>query len=252
MSNSTDTATPTFAKDLQAIRILSFSSYRKTLLYSGQVKGKFNNWSLAASFANANGMVPIETTEGGKYLSDPNRANLDYTRFEFKRIWDRASIKYCLSIEGAVKTFVCGAWDQSAFRRKEIPSMLRSKTIDEINGRDHAEYVRLRRAILARLNEEKVLPQQERHKRAINAVFRKIAFAEIRQDLEEARVQGNSEVVLARIENLREQHRKEIRSMPRPKELQKLSEVLAAEEEMMQVNPNFHLVLLINRHAYRF
>lgn len=188
-------------------------------------------------------MVPIHVTEGGKYLSFPHRKQaLHYTFEQFRRVWDRASIKYCLNIEGAVKTFVCGASMDSTFRRKEIPAMLRSKTIEDINGCRHDEYVRLRRAVLARLNSEARLPQQWRHKLSINAVFRKMALAEIRQDLAIAREHGDAKeerAVLARIGHLRWRHREELESVPRTREQQRLSEALSAQEEMTRANPGF-------------
>jgi hypothetical protein len=241
--NSSGKEKPNFADDLCKIVILSFASYRKALLYAGFKEDMFNNWSLAASFARAHNMVPIHVTEGGKYLAVPHRKNeLHYTFEQFQRVWDRASIKYSLNIEGAVKTFVCGAAMDSTFRRKEIPAMLRSRTIGDINGCGHADYVRLRRAVLARLNDEAVLPQKWRHRLSINAVFRKMALAEIRQDRAIARGRGDVEEersVLARIGHLRWRHRIEMRRVPRSREQQRLNEALLAQEEMTRANPGF-------------
>lgn len=253
MSKSYDTETPNFADDLRKIRILSFSSYRKSLLYAGFERNRFDNWKLAADFAEAHNMFPIQATEGGEYLSKPDRKiELRYSKQELKRIWDRSSINYCISAEGSVKTFVCGANPDSTFRRKEIHAMMHSHTIDQINGRDHSDYIRLRREVLARLNEESTLSRPERHKRSINMVFRAIALAEIRQDLSEARQQQNPEAekaVLARIGHLRYQHKTELRQQPRAPELQALNENLSAQEEMTRANPNLHLALYPPRHA---
>ena len=244
MAQSNDMETPNFADNMRKIRILIFASHKKSLLYSGYKEDKFNNWKLAEDFAQANGMFPIQETEGGKYLSDPDRRKkLKYEESQITNIWNRASVKYCVNIEGSVKTFVCGAWDRSTFRRKEIHAMLKSKTINDINGRDHESYVRLRRAVMNRLNEDGTLPRPQRHARAINAVFRSIAFQEIRQDLAIAREQNNQEEVrsvLARVGHLRNQHLDELKRMPLTQDAKKLAESLAAEEEITQANPGLH------------
>ncbi len=253
MVQSDDMEKPNFADDYRKIRILSFASHRSALLYSGQ-KEEFDNWALASSFAMAHGMIPIEQTEGGLYLSTPDRKKeLKYTPYELQSVWDRASIKYCISIEGSIKTFVCGTWDQSTFRRKEIHALLRSKTVDDINGRDHADYVRLRRAVLARLNEQGDLPQPERHKRSMNAVFRAVALQEIRQDLAVARLNEKLEEVpsiLVRVRHLREQQREDLQYAKRLPEVQKLTEKLSAEEEMARANPHLHTVMFGHRYAH--
>ena len=117
---------PSYKQDLKDILILSFASNGRALLYAGSVEDIFNNWHKAASYAKENGMVPIDITEGGQYLSVPNRrTDLKYTRKQIRRIWYRASVKYCLNIENSVKTFVCGANGESIFRRREILAMLR-------------------------------------------------------------------------------------------------------------------------------
>lgn len=241
MAQSGDTETPNFADDIRKIRILSFSSYEKSLLYSGFKATRFNNWSLAARFAEANNMFPIHLTEGGKYLSVPDRdKDLNYSRYEYRRVWDRGSIKYCFNIVGSVKTFVCGARKESTFRRKEIHAMLKSRSIGDINGRDHASYLLLYRRALARLNEEDVIPRNKRHKRAINHVFLAIAFNEIRQDIAVARANDNHDdipSILSRVRNLREQQHEDILRAARSQEMQKLTERLAAEEEMSHANP---------------
>lgn len=253
MENSYGKETHSFADDIRKILILSFASYKKALLYAGYEEDKFDNWSLAAIFAKAHNMVPIHVTEGGKYLAVPDRiSDLNYTQKQSKRMWDRASIKYCLNIEGMVKTLVCGAGMDSTFRRKENPAMLRSKMIESINGCDHAEYVRLRRVVLARLNDENTLPGHWRHRLSINAVFRKMALAEIRQDLSLAREQQNAEeiqAILERIGHLKWRHREELKQVPRSQNLQKLAEELVAREEMSRANPGLHWTLLKYAHG---
>ncbi len=227
------------------IRILSFESEGKSLLYAGLMTGKFNNWAKAEEYAKTHGMVPIQLTEGGKYLSDPERrSELNYSSQEYERIWDRGSVKYCFNIKGSVKTFVCGARERSAFRRKEIHAMLKSRTIEDINGRDHADYVRLRRAVMGRLHEEGELPRNERHKRAINHVFRAMALAEIRSDVKAAKEQDNHQdipQILARVGHLRAQQHEDMRYAPRRPEAAKLAEQLSALEEMSHANPHMRL-----------
>lgn len=236
---------PNFADDLHKIRILSFASYRKSLLYAGFKQDLYDNWSLSARFAKANNMFPIQLTEGGQYLDVPDRyKDLDYSKDEYKKIWDRASIKYCFNIEGSVKTFVCGARKNSTFRRKEIHAMLKSRTIEDINGRNHADYVLLRRAVMARLHEEGDLPRNERHKRAINHVFRAMALAEIRSDVKAAKEQDNHQEIpqiLARVGHLRAQQHEDMRYAPRRPEAAKLAEQLSALEEMSHANPHMRL-----------
>lgn len=245
MAPSGDMETPNFVDDLYKIRILSFTSYRKSLLYAGFKIGQYDNWSLSARFAKANDMFPIQLTEGGEYLNVPDRdKDLKYSKDEYQRVWDRASVKYCFNIEGSVKTFVCGSKQNSTFRRKEIHAMLKSRTVEEINGRDHAEYLELYRATMKRLHEEETLPRNERHKRAINHVFRAIAFAEIRSDLKAAREQDNNadvSQILARVGHVRGQQREDMRYAPRKVEAVKLAEHYSAMEEMSHANPHLRL-----------
>jgi hypothetical protein len=226
------------------IRILSFESDGKSILYAGFIKQKFNNWARAEEYAKAYNMIPIQFTEGGKYLSNPDRkSELNYSEDEYLRVWDRGSVKYCFNIVGSVKTFVCGARKESIFRRKEIHAMLKSHFIEDINGRDHADYLLLYRCALARLNDEATIPRDRRHSRAINHVFHAIAFNEIRQDLAAARANDNQKeisTVLSRVRHLREQQHEDFRRAARPQEMQKLTERLAAEEEMARANPGLN------------
>lgn len=246
-----DTGTPNFADDLRKIFILSFASFRKAVLYSGSLPDSYDNWKLAKSFAQAHGMVPIELTEGGQYLSIPDRKiELKYNRYELGRIWDRASIKYCFNIEGSVKTLVCGAWDESTFRRKEIHAMMKSHSIEDINGREHSDYVRLYRRALTRLNEEATLPRDQRHKRAINHIFMALAIAEIKQDLAEAKANDNlAEIpaILARVGHLRDQQHRDMNSRARPLDEQKLTKQLVVQEEIATANPGLHWTLSMAR-----
>lgn len=246
MVQSHDMEKPNFADDLRKIRIMSFASYKKSLLYAGEKKNKYNNWALAASFAQANNMYPIQATEGGQYISIPDREkDLKYSGDQYKKVWDRASVKYCVNIEGAVKTFICGSRQSSTFRRKEIHAMLKSHTIDDINGKPHSTYAERRRAVLKRLNEEDILPQPERHKRAINSVFRAIAFQEIRQDLALAREQNNASditTIFARVGHLRTQQHEDFENASRSKETKKLAEQYSIEEEISHANPDMYLL----------
>lgn len=123
--------------------------------------------------------------------------------------------------------------------------MLKSHTIDDINGKPHSQYVERRRAVLQRLNDEGILPTKERHKRAINSVFRAIAFQEIRQDLALAREQNNIpeiKSIFARVGHLRIQQHEDFERASRSKESKKLAEQYAVEEEMSHANPDMYFL----------
>ncbi len=169
----------TLKEDFLTIKFNSFASRGKAVLYAGvdKISNLFNNWVAAIEYAKKHSMFPIQYTEGGLILdATDNERGKTYSGDDYKRVWDRASVKYCLNIEGLVKTFVCGATNRSTFRRKEIHAMIRAKYINDINGQPHEDYVLLRRATLNRLREEnKLLPDdkklsgKERHHMAINA-----------------------------------------------------------------------------------
>lgn len=256
----------TVKEDFLTIKFNSFASHGKAVLYAGVGK-LFNNWVAAIEYAKKNNMFPIQYTEGGLILDETdNERGQTYSGDDYKRVWDRASVKYCLNIEGSVKTFVCGATNKSTFRRKEIHAMMRAKHITDINGRDHQEYVLLRRTTLNRLREEnKLLPDdkklsgKERHHMAINAVFRAIAINEIRDDLTHTQNDHERDAILSRVDNLKNQHDEEMEA----KRAAKSSFNAAANdntdkdgtdeaiEEMLMANPHLQPILApFVTHAY--
>jgi hypothetical protein len=206
---------PTFENDYQLIRILCFQSFRKAVLYAGSEDGVYDNWKLSSEFAKKNGMFPIEETEGGKFLSEPVRKYVkDYPEHKLPIIWVRSSIKYCLNIEGSVKTFVCGARKQSIFRKKEIQALLRARGVEDINGQPLEYYRSIRQGTSNRLRENnKHLPPSERlsgremHHAAMTAVFIAIAENEVAQDYKAAiktRDNAGAENVLMRLTYLQD------------------------------------------------
>ncbi len=259
----------TVQEDFLTIKFNSFASHGKAVLYAGvdKIKNTFNNWVAAIEYAKKNNMFPIQYTEGGLILDETdNERGQTYSGDDYRRVWKRASIKYCLSIEGSVKTFVCGANDESIFRVREIHAMMRAKYINDINGRDHQEYALLRRATLNRLREEnKLLPDdkklsgKERHHMAINTVFRAIAINEIRDDLTHAQSAQERNDILSRIDHLRNQHEVE---MEAKKAAKSSFDAVAndntnkdgtdeAIEEMLMANPHLQAILApFVTHAY--
>lgn len=256
----------TVQEDFLTIKFNSFASHGKAVLYAG-IGELFNNWAMAEDYEAKRNMMPIQFTDGGKILNENNDQRYkEYEEKDYNRVWWKASIKYCLSIEGSVKTFVCGATDRSTFRRKEIHAMMRAKHTNDINGCDHQEYVLLRRATLNKLREEnKYLPDdqklsgKERHHMAINAVFMAMAMNEIIDDLTHAQSAQERDAVLSRIDHLTNQHEVEMEA----KKAAKSSFNTAANdntdkdgtdeaiEEMLMANPHLQAILApFVTHAY--
>jgi hypothetical protein len=209
---------PHLMGDYLTIRFNSFASNGKAILFAGFKPEIFNNWVLAFEYAAKHDKVQIQNTQGGIILNenDTERGKRLKKR-DYILVWKRASTKYSLSIEGSVKTFVCGANDESIFRTREIQAMFHAKHIADVNGVLIEHYAQLRRAALKRLRDRnETLPQDEkltgvqRHLIAINTVFRAIAMNEIREDLSHAQTKEERDAVLKRVEYVRGQHKDEM------------------------------------------
>lgn len=237
-----------YKEDLANIQILSFESEGKAVLFAGFRRGHFSNWDDAKFYADKHEMKPIHETEGGKHLNTPkNEREKIYHPEQLRRVWNRASVKYCLKIEGSVRTFVCGANPKSTFRRKEIQTLLRQRGTKDINGRDLSDYVALRRRALQRLTEEGKLSPQERHHRSITKVFRAIAIQEVRQQLKEAGNDNDAKnAAIKRITFLRFQHLNEL-GLSKDFSTSSGRSTDIVEEEILPANP--HLAHLVAHNA---
>lgn len=209
---------PHLKGDFLTIRFNSFASDGKAILFGGRKDDVFNNWVLAFEYAARHERVRIQDTQGGIILNENDaERGKQLERDDYKLVWKRASTKYCLSIDGSVKTFVCGANDESIFRVREIQALFHNKNITDINGVPMEYYAQLRRATLKRLQaRNNLLPQDQklsgvaRHQIAINTVFRAAAMNEIRDDLSQAQTQEERDVILKRVKYLREQDKDEM------------------------------------------
>lgn len=249
---------PTYHNDRNQLRVLSFESFRKAMLYAGyDENGKFDNWKLAIEFAKCHGMYPVQETEGGKFLNIPNREEIEeYPKKQLKKIWKLSSIRYCLNIEGSIKTFVCGADDQSIFRRREIQSILRAKGVEDVNGQSVDYYKSIRTNTLktlrennARLSVEQRLSGRELHFAAMDAVYVAIGENEVAQDFKIACDAGDvaeQAAVLSRLTNLHDQIVQEQKDYLKSK-WEKASVAPSndnqdiALEEMYQANPHLRV-----------
>ncbi len=212
---------PTYSNDRKQLRILSFESFRKAMLFAGiDRQGKFDNWNLAHKFAEQNGMYPVFKTEGGVFLDIPDRRFIEgYSDTDLKKIWISSSIRYCLNIDGSIKTFVCGATSESIFRSKEIQAVLRAKCVEDINGYPLSYYQSIRTDTIKRLRgNNKHLPRDEQlsgreiHHAAITAVFIAIGENEVAQDFKIACDVGDEnekKAVLSRLDHMQGQLVKE-------------------------------------------
>lgn len=191
------------------------------MLFAGyDPEGKFDNWTLAREFAKAKSMYRVFETEGGKFLAVRDREKLEeYPKDKLRKIFVSSSIRYCLNIDGSIKTFVCGANKDSIFRSKEIQAVLRAKCVEDINGYPLSYYKSIRTDTIKRLRgNNKHLPRDEQlsgreiHHAAITAVFIAIGENEVAQDFKIACDVGDEnekKAVLSRLDHMQGQLVKE-------------------------------------------
>lgn len=161
---------------------LPFISEGKAVFYAGDNR---QNYDRAFKYAKNNNMKPISSTEGGAFL------NQIKTRDTFgidrdRKLWDSASRKFAAETKGEIKTFVAGADQQSTFRRIELPTLLNNKKVQTINGADRAKLDTFRRETYNRLRSQG-LDKRTAANQAKTVTHRKVAVAEIRQDMNVAR-----------------------------------------------------------------
>lgn len=189
---------------------LPFVSDRKAVFYAGGIK----NWQSAADYAQKNNMRPIQETKGGQFLNQID-TRVTFTENRHERIWDNASRKYASKVEGSVKTFVAGAKERSIFRRIELPTLLNNKKVEQINGVDRTKLREQKHKTYDRLREQG-LSRKEAAQKARNTTHRKVAVAEIRQDIQRAKQTNNPELRVdarQRLSALQAQNKTEVRAL---------------------------------------
>ncbi len=218
----------------KAHQYIPFQHEGHTIFYAGKADYKdANNWKRAEQASNAYPEALISDTKTGQLLEGISKATSTYEKFKdnfqeddsklFNRladaygkegntqIWLENSREFAASISGTVQTFVCGARDTSIFRTVELPTLLDNEKVTTINGVDRQELKDFRDKVYER-NLADGMTEQEAAKIAADATHRKVAIAEVRQDLAQARLQGNQEGImdsLTRLDALREQSRTE-------------------------------------------
>jgi hypothetical protein len=188
---------------------LPFVSDRKAVFYAGGIK----NWQSAANYAQKNNMRAIQETKGGQFLNQIDTRDT-FEKNKYKRIWDNASRKYASQVEGSVKTFVAGADNVSIFRRVELPTLLNNKKVEQINGIDRTKLREQKHKTYNRLREQG-LSRKDAAQKARNTTHRKVAVAEIRQDIQRAKQTNSAELradAQQRLSALRAQNKTEVRA----------------------------------------
>lgn len=186
----------TIAQDLLLIHRESFKSHGRALLYSGGFQFEddtflFNNWVEAERRADSKKKVPIQHTEGGRKLDNPDRRPL-YGRHLVFLLWKAASQKYVREIEGDVQTLVCCSNFYSTFRTVELPELLVNKKVDSINGKPRAYYVAFQDRLYDRLVDRYGVAPKEAERIAADRVYKRVAMEEIRADREDAQRTGDA------------------------------------------------------------
>ncbi len=188
---------------------LPFVSEGKSLFYAGE-----GNWGRAVSFAERNQMNPIQGTRGGSVLNklDTNQ-NLGRTfgNLERFKIWDSASRSYAAQATKKITTRVAGADNFSTFRRIELPTLLNNKKVEAINGVDRQKLRDFKHNTYNRLRAQGA-DRRQAARQAQDASHRKVAVAELKQDIAQARKEGGRKLeadVKARANALKTQHNRE-------------------------------------------
>lgn len=225
-----------FDQDSVAITLLSFCSFGRALLYAGRDKGIVDNWARARKYAKSNKMYPVQLTEGGLFLSFPNRfKTTGYSQSEAESIWRSASRRYCRSIVGDVRTFVSCAGLTSIFRKVEFHHLLRNPTIGTINGVSPDYFTAYRAAVFSRLCAQGLAPLSAGRKTRAR-VYRRMVFQELRSDLAQARQEQNPSKkrdVTVRLQAFRAFTHREIQGAQYPK-----NKIRESDMEFKQANPH--------------
>ena len=216
--------------DLHEMKSYPYISEGKALFFAGPKA----NWKQAETFAQNNKMVSIARTKGGKTLealqdkeilnyvarkgNQSKEINSDSVKAGVNRIWGSSSRRYAAAAKGDVKTFVCGANTRSIYRRIELPTLLNNRNVQTINGLDRTALHKFTRNIYITARQNG-MTGREAAAHARTAVHHKIALAEIRQDLNQAKTKNAGKVdptlhadALKRLAFLKEQHKQELRA----------------------------------------
>jgi hypothetical protein len=119
---------PTVTNDYKIINSSSFDSHGKPILYSGDF-----NRARMEKFCTQSGHVPMEKTEGGKRLAEPDRYK-EYGFAPANHVMSLASSKYVSQARGDLKTFVAGARPERVHRTLEVRIAVKNKAIETVNG----------------------------------------------------------------------------------------------------------------------
>lgn len=250
---------PSYLQDLGAISLLSFRSEGKALFYSGkwyEIDGTLliDNWTDAQTHATKYDMIPVEYTEGGKYLSNPIRYNLPeeiYTNDDADDIWRHASRLYSNAASGDIRTLVCCSNAWSVFRSVELRCLLKNQNVQTINGKPREHFQAVKEAVFNRLASEG-MRRVDAVKQARAATYRKAALQEIRQQFNEAAndndLRKNAELKLTALRLFVRKELRDVRQF-RKTRLEEIAEAATVQtREMLEANP--HLVLIVMRHAH--
>jgi hypothetical protein len=193
-------------RDLRLIKVLSFASNGKALLYSGVRIDDltntviFSNWVSAAEYAKVHDMIPVELTKGGHVLSHPDRFKEYKKRYGTDEVaillWKLASQQYVRQIEGCIRTLVCCSQHNSTFRTVELPELLNSTKIDDINGKPRTYFAaHFKRA--AALLESKEFSNEQAKEYALDSTYRLIVKQELSLDFARAAAKGDTNLEIA-------------------------------------------------------
>jgi hypothetical protein len=158
-------------------------------------------------------MRPIQETTGGKFLGQINTRDTFGDVRDIK-LWAKASRNYAARVEGDVKTLTAGATDRSIYRKVELPTLLNNKKVEQINGIDRTKLREQKHKAYDRLREQG-LSRKEAAQKARNTTHRKVAVAEIRQDIQRAKQTNNQELradAQQRLSALRTQNKTEVKA----------------------------------------
>ncbi len=177
-------------RDRKIIASSSFDSDGHGVLYSGP-----GNHERALNAASTNGAVPIDHTDGGRKLSEPNRYN-EYDDFTKADDLNReASKKYCSQLSGNVDTYVVGASEDRIFRDTEQDVLLNNKNVATVNGISRQEL-------------------QHIHEKDPEAAFNKICEGELVRDRTAAQATGG-ESALTDLKGREETYREQLERQSR-------------------------------------
>lgn len=211
--------------DLHQMSGYAFSSDERSVFYAGSTE----NWKRADNYAEKNGIKKITRTHGGNALETLEKKdilkstvrkgvreeNTNKTKIDrdVANIWRSSSRRYAAAAKGTVKTFVSGARPGSIYRGTELPTLLNNKNIRTINGISRADLHKLLRSTYASA-QKNGMSRRESVEHARAAVHRKVAIAEVRQDMHTAKATNDKALQadsLLRLSLLKEQHKAELR-----------------------------------------